>query len=173
MPLRLRKSLQDIFVFTNGYSVSHFVEAENYFIPSWSIDLIRSLEQESFKELCAGYFEEKCYRAKLNTQHDKKFVNIWLFKESYSSKKPFGIIKCWETKAIYVESNDLNEFSKIIADNNIPLGVFITAGKFSKQVNKNINKKLKLVDGEKLFTLIEALPEIRKQRLLKKLTQSI
>ncbi len=172
MLLSLRKSLRDFFVFTNGYSALNFVPEENVFMPSWSMDLIRSLVHEGFKELCAGYFEEKCYRAKLNTQHDKKLANIWLFKESYSSIKPFGMIKCWGTKAISVDSNNLNEFSKIIAKNNIPLGVFITAGKFSTQANKNITKKLKLVDGVKLLTLIEALPEVRKQRLLVKLTQS-
>ncbi len=136
------------------------------------MNLIRSLAHEDFKELCAGYFEEKCYRAKLITQYDKILADIWLFNESYSSIKPFGMIKYWETKAISVDSKNLNKISKIIAKNNLPLGVLITAGKFSTQTNKNINKKLKLVDGVKLLTLIEALPEIRKQRLLKKLTQS-
>jgi len=173
MALSLRKSLQNFFVVTNGYSTSSFVEEESAFVRNWSLDLVHSLGQESFKELCAGYFEEKCYHAKPNTQHDKNFVDIWLFKESYSDAKPFGIIKCWETKAIPVKRDDLCEFKKIIAVNKVPLGVFITAGKFSKQAGYSIDKKLRLIDGQKLLNLIEALSEIRKQRLLEKITKSI
>lgn len=72
-------------------------------------------------------------------------------------------------KAIPVESNDLKSLSKIIKINKIPLTAFITAGKFFKQAADNNSKRLKLIDGEKLLTLIQALPEIRKQRLLKKI----
>lgn len=165
----LRKSIQEVFVVTNGYSVSHFIDKEAGYVSSWSMDLIRSLDQEHFKQLCAGYFEEKCYRANLSTQHDQNVIDIWLFKESYSSANPFGIIQCWGTKAIPVESNDLKSLSKIIKINKIPLTAFITAGKFSKQAADNNSKRLKLIDGEKLLTLIQALPEIRKQRLLKKI----
>lgn len=94
----LRKSIQEVFVVTNGYSASHFIDKEAGYVSSWSMDLIRSLDQEHFKQLCAGYFEKKCYRAKLSTQHDQNVIDIWLFKESYSSANPFGIIQCWGRK---------------------------------------------------------------------------
>jgi len=169
MLLSLRKSLQELFVFTNGFSISQYSKEEEY-QPTWSSDLIFSLEQVRFERLCAGYFEEKCYCAKSNYQYDEQFVDIWLYKESYSSSEPFGIIKCWETKAIAVEPNNLCDFSNYIVENKIPLGVFITVGKISKNAFSSIDKRIKLIDGKKLLKLIEALPEIRKQRLLSKIT---
>lgn len=171
MLLSIRKSLQELFVFTNGYSISQYSKEEEY-EPAWSNDLIFSLEQERFKQLCAGYFEEKCYHAKFNTKPDSKYIDIWLFKESYSSSNPFGIIKCWETKAIPIESEDLCDFSSIVAENNIPLGILITAGKFSDSAFKGKDKRIRLIDGKRLLKLVKNLPEIRKQRLLQKITNT-
>ncbi len=169
MLLSLRKSLQELFVVSDGYSVSPYSNEEE-FMPTWSSDLIYSLEQDRFKKLCAGYFEEKCYSTKINDSNDLKHAHVMLFKESYSSTKPFGIIKCWETKAIHVEHKDLSEFTTYLAENNFPLNVFITAGKISDDVFKLRDKKIRLIDGNKLLMLIKALPEIRKQRLLFKLS---
>jgi len=72
--------------------------------------------------------------------------------------------------AIPVEHKDLSEFTTYIAENNFPLNVFITAGKISDDVFKLRDKKIRLIDGNKLLMLIKALPEIRKQRLLFKLS---
>ena len=173
MALSLRKSLQEIFVVTNGYSASRMMDRGTKFEPTWSLELIHSIKHDRFIELCAGYFEEKGYRTKINTQHDKNLIDIWLFKESYSSTKPFGMVKCWETKAIDVEAADLDSFLKIKIKNPIPLGVFITVGKISENLTDNKDKKIKLIDGEKLFKMITSLPEIRNQRLLDKVTQNI
>ena len=169
MLLSIRKSIQELFVFTNGYSISQYSKEEEY-EPTWSNDLIFSLDQERFKHLCAGYFEEKCYHATFNKNPGSKYIDIWLFKESFSSSDPFGFIKCWKTKAIPIESKDLCNFSNIIAENNVPLGVLITAGKFSDSALKGKDKRIKLIDGKKLLKLIEDLTEIRKQRLLQKIT---
>ena len=173
MALSLRKSLQEIFVVTDGYSASRVMDRGIEYEPVWSQELIHSIKHDRFIELCAGYFEEKGYRTKINAQHDKKLIDIWLFKESYSGTKPFGIVKCWETKAIDVETSDLSEILKIKMKNQIPLGLFITAGKFSENITINKDKEIKLVDGERLFKMVTSLPEIRSQRLLDKVTQNI
>ena len=167
MPLSLRRSIQEFFVLTDGYSAANHFAGEKY-CPNWSKEFIRALKHEKLIELCAGYFEEKGYRAKINSQHDKEFIDVWLFKESYSGEQPFGIIKCWETKALPVESIHLNPFSNIVTKNDVPLGVFITVGKYSYEATKYKDKRLQLIDGNKLLSLIKALPEVRKQRLLDK-----
>ena len=171
MALSLRKSLQEIFVFTNGYSATRAIDRGTEYEPTWSLELIRSLQHDRFLDLCVGYFEEKGYRTKLNTQHDKKFIDIWLFKQSYSDTKPFGIIKCWETKAIKVDLIDLGQFTKIVAKNDIPLGVFITLGGFAKQVPRSMDKRIQLIDGKSLLNMIQSLPDIRSQRLLDRIVQ--
>ena len=172
MPLSLRRSIQDFFVVTDGYSAASCLDDDS-FTPSWSLEYIRTLKHEKLIEVCAGYFEEKGYRAKFNNQHENEYIDVWLFKESYSSTKPFGMVKCWETKAIDVEAADLDSFLKIKIKNPIPLGVFITVGKFSENLTVNKGKKIKLIDGEKLFKMITSLSEIRNQRLLDKVTQNI
>lgn len=171
MGLSLRKSIQGIFVFTNGYSATRVIDRGTKYEPSWSLELIRSLEEEQFKELCAGYFEEKGYRARINTQHDKKFIDVWLFKESYSNIKPFGVIKCWETKAIKVNTEEVDQFAKIVAKNQIPLGIFVTPGEFVENIAARIEKRIKMIDGEGLLKLIQSLSEVRSQRLLDKISK--
>lgn len=167
MPLSLRRSIQDFFVVTDGYSAASCLDDDS-FTPSWSLEYIRTLKHEKLIEVCAGYFEEKGYRAKFNNQHENEYIDVWLFKESYSSSKPFGIINCWKMKALPVESIHIKPFSEILTKNDVPLGVFITAGKCSFEATKYKDKRLKLIDGNKLHSLIQMLPEIRKQRLIDK-----
>ncbi len=164
MALSLRKSLQEIIVFTDGYSATRIIDCKAKYEPTWSLEMISALGHDQFVQLCAGYFEEKGYRTIINKQHDE-FIDIWLFKENYSSNKPFGIIKCWDGSRIEVDSEDFCQFPKIISKNNLPFGTFITAGTFSGQVIKNKNKKIKLIDGRDLLKLIESLADIRSQRL--------
>ena len=83
MALSLRKSFQEIFVITNGYSATRVVDHGEKYEVSWSLEFIRSLDDEKFIRLCAGYFEEKGYRSRINTQHDKKFIDVWLFKDPW------------------------------------------------------------------------------------------
>ena len=167
MPLSLRKSIQDIFVLTDGYSAAKNID-EDRFSPSWSLEYIRKLKHDKLIEVCAGYFGEKGYRTRINYQNNEECIDVWLFKESYSSARPFGIIKCWKTKALPVESLHINPFSNFITENDVPLGVFVTVGKFSKEALKFNDKGLQLIDGNKLHNLIQLLPEIRKQRLIDK-----
>lgn len=164
---RFLKPLQNIFAFTDGYSVSRTNEKEKL-ESKCSIELINSLQAEDFKKLCAEYFSEKSYQAKENIQIDNTPIDIGLYKQSFSSTLPFGVIKCWPTKAIPVKEDDINQFKGILADKQIPFGAFITAGKFQQTISNNDDKRLQLIDGQKLLNLIQTLPEVRKQRLLKK-----
>ncbi len=167
--LSLTKPLQDIFALTDGYSVSSKQAIDNL-TSKCSLELLSSLQAEDFKKVCAEYFAEKNYRAKENIQVDGICVDIGLFKQSYSDSKPFGIIKCWPTKAIPVKHDDINQFKAMLVDKQISFGAFITAGKFLQENHKSDDKRLQLIDGEKLLSLIQALPEIRKKRLLSKIS---
>jgi len=157
------KPLQNIFAFTDGYSVSHL--NEEGLITNCSAELINSLKIEEFKKLCAEYFAEKSYQAKEDIQLGSSHIDIGLFKQSYSNSQPFGVVKCWSTKAIPVTQDDVNQFKSVLNNKKIPFGAFITAGKFIQE-NNNDDKRLQLIDAEKLASLIQALPELRKKRLL-------
>ncbi len=168
----LQKSIQNLFVVSNGYSIASYSEDEK-FVPNWSIELIRSLDEEQFVQLCIGYFEEKCYQARTVSLYDADEIDVWLFKDSYSKEKPFGLIKCWHQKAIPVEQKDVNGVMDIISKNQIPFGAFITAGNISNTVPRNLNKQLRLIDGLNLLELINKLPVIRNQRLQTKISNLI
>ena len=163
--------MQNIFAFTDGYSVSNDREIENV-ASNFSIELINSLQAEDFKKLCAEYFAEKNYQAKENIQLDDTHIDIGLFKQSYSVSQPFGIVNCWSTKAIPVKLDDINKFKTILNDKKIPFGAFITAGKFILNNHNSDDKRLQLIDGEKLLGLIRDLPDVRKQRLLNKIANN-
>lgn len=167
MVLPLLKTLQGLLVFTRGYSISQHAK-KKIDEDTWSKDFIFSLRYEQFKKLCAGYFEEKCYRSKIVNKDNSQF-DILLFKESYSSAKPFGIIKCWEANATKSEQDHLSQYINYIANKKIPLSIYITPGEISKDAMLIKDKNIKVIEGSKFLKLIQSLPEIRRQRLLYKI----
>lgn len=137
----------------------------------WSIELINSLEWKRFEDLCAGYFQEKGYRAIVTPHGADGGIDINLFKDSYSPAKPFGIVQCKAWNSYKVGVKPIRELYGVMAAEKTPLGVFITSGTYTEEAKKfSAGKHLKLLAGNSLLELIESLPDENKQNLLKKIT---
>jgi len=139
---------------------------------AWSKELINSLEWKRFEELCAGYFNEKGYKAKVTRQGADGGIDIHLFKESYSLTKAFGIVQCkaWNTYKVGVKP--IRELYGVMSAEQAPLAIFITSGVYTKEAEEfSKGKHLKLISGSSLLELIQALPEEQQQILLRQITK--
>lgn len=163
------------FSVSDGYSAS-FQEPEDNSSSTetdkqWSLDLITSLEWKRFEELCAGYFNEKGFRAEVSIEGADGGIDIYLYKESFSETKAFGIVQCkaWNTYKVGVKP--VRDLYVVMASEKAPLGVFINTGSYTSEAEEFAKgKSLKLLTGENLLGLIKTLPEDRQQNLLAKVT---
>ena len=138
---------------------------------TWSIELINALEWKRFEELCAGYFNEKGFKAKVTMQGADGGIDIHLFKESYSLTKAFGIVQCKAWNSYKVGVKPVRELYGVMSAEQAPLGVFITSGSYTKEAEEfSKGKYLKLISGGLLLELIQALSEEQQQALLRKIT---
>lgn len=138
----------------------------------WSKQLIDSLEWKRFEDLCAEYFKEKGYKVNVTKLGADGGVDIYIFKESYSSTKPFGIVQCkaWNTYKVGVKP--VRELFGVMASEKTPLGIFITSGTYTKEAEEfSEGKNLKLLSGLSLLKLIESLPEESQKKLLENITK--
>lgn len=139
---------------------------------NWSDELIGSLEWKRFEELCAGYFIAKGYKTKLSRIGADGGIDIYLYKDSYSSTKAFAIVQCkaWNTYKVGVKP--IRELFGVMTAEKAPLGIFITSGSYTKEAEGfSDGKPLKLLSGSSLLKLISNLPEENQQLLLKKITK--
>jgi restriction system protein len=137
----------------------------------WSKELINTLEWKRFEELCSEYFNAKGYKAKVTRQGADGGIDIHLFKESYSLTKAFGIVQCKAWNSYKVGVKPVRELFGVMAAEQAPLGVFITSGSYTKEAEEfSKGKHLKLISGDSLLVLIQALAEEKQQALLKKIT---
>jgi len=130
------------------------------------------LEWRRFEELCCEYFISKGYRAKLTGKGADGGVDVELFKENYSSIKPYGLIQCkaWDKSKIGVKL--IRELYGVMASEGAPLGVFITTGDYTPEAIKfSKYKNLKLISGNELLKRIQSLPKEKQRVILKKITK--
>ena len=154
------------------YSSKWLSEEKRNVIQGWSIELIKSLEWKRFEELCAGYFNIKGYNARVTRQGADGGVDIHLYKESYSSSKPFGIVQCKAWNAYKVGIKPVRELYGVMASEKVPLGIFITSGEYTNEARDfSEGKHLKLLTGETLLNLIKSVSEENKKKLLKDITK--
>lgn len=167
----IRSAEQDFYKIHTGdsYSQSHQQIQENPKV--WSKELINTLEWKRFEELCSEYFNMKGYKAKLTKHGADEGIDIYLFKESYSLKKAFGIVQCKAWNKYKVGVKHMRELYGVMAAKQVPLSVFITSGSYTKEAEEfSQGKHLKLISGDLLLNLIQALSEEKQQALLKKIT---
>jgi len=138
---------------------------------TWSKELVNALEWKRFEELCAEYFNEKGYKAKVTREGADGGIDIHLFKESCSLTKAFGIVQCKAWNGYKVGVKPVRELYGVMSAEQAPLGIFITSGSYTKEVIEfSKGKNLKLISGSSLLELIHALSEEQQQALLKKIT---
>jgi len=137
----------------------------------WSRELISSLEWKQFEVLCAEYFKEKGYITEVTKQGADGGIDVLLFKESYSTTKPFGIVQCKAWNSYRVGVKPVRELYGVMAAEKAPLAIFMTSGSYTKEaVEFSAGKHLKLLSGHSLLQLIQALPEDNQNTLLRKIT---
>ncbi len=137
----------------------------------WSIDLVKTLEWKRFEELCAGYFTAKGYKAKLSRKGADGGIDIYLYKESYSETKVFGIVQCKAWSSSKVGVKPVRELFGVMTAEKAPLAIFMTLGEYTKEAKEFAEgKALKLLTGESLVRLIKSLPENKQDELLKSVT---
>ena len=138
---------------------------------AWSKELINALEWKRFEELCSEYFNAKEYKAKVTRQGADGGIDIHLFKESYSLTKAFGIVQCKAWNSYKVGVKPVRELYGVMSAEHAPLGIFITSGSYTKEAEEfSKGKHLKLISGNSLLELIQALSEEKQQTLLRKIT---
>lgn len=138
----------------------------------WSLSLINSLEWKRFEELCAGYFSQKGYRAEISRQGADGGIDIFLYKESYSTTRVFGVVQCkaWNTYKVGVKP--VRELFGVMTAEQAPLGVFMTSGAYTQEAEQFAQgKPLKLLTGKSLLELLKSLPEDSHQSLLNEITE--
>ena len=86
----------------------------------WSKALINALEWKKFEDLCAAYFNEKGYKANLTPPGADGGIDIYLFKESYSLSKAFGIIQCKAWNGHRVGVKPVRELYGVMASEKTP-----------------------------------------------------
>ena len=137
----------------------------------WSKELINALEWKRFEELCSEYFNAKGYKAKVTRQGADGGIDIHLFKESYSLTKAFGIVQCKAWNSYKVGVKPVRELYGVMSAEHAPLGVFVTSGSYTKEAEEfSKGKHLKLISGDSLLELIQALSKEKQQTLLRKIT---
>jgi len=137
----------------------------------WSKELIKTLEWKRFEELCSAYFNAKGYDAKVTQQGADGGIDIQLFKASYSATKVFGIVQCKAWNSYRVGVKPIRELYGVMAAESAPLAIFITSGLYTKEAEEfSKGKHLKLITGDLLLELIQALPEEKQRDLLRKIT---
>jgi len=137
----------------------------------WSQSLINSLEWKRFEELCCQYCTLIGYSAKLTGKGADGGIDIELFKNNYALIKPYGIVQCkaWEKNKIGVKH--IRELYGVMASEGVPLGVFITTGRYTPDaIAFSQGKDLDLISGNELFKRIQLLPEKEQDTLLKNIT---
>jgi restriction system protein len=122
---------------------------------------------ETFEDLCAGYFTKKGYKAEVSRQGADGGIDIFLYKESYSSTKVFGV--AWNTYKVGVKP--VRELFGVMTAEQAPLGVFMTSGTLTQEAELFAQgKPLKLLTGKSLLELLKSLSEDSQQSLLSEIS---
>lgn len=136
----------------------------------WSLALIRALEWKRFERLCMLYFQAKGYRAETTEVGPDGGVDVRLYKPS-AQQELLAVVQCKAWNSYRVGVKPVRELYGVQASAKAPLGIFITTSSYSNDaVNFCKDKHLQLIDGPKLYTLIEGLPDNDKHNILTEVT---
>jgi restriction system protein len=131
----------------------------------WSIDLLRSLDWHRFQMLFAEYFRVLGKRVETINRGADGGVEARIYAKDSQALE------------YAVQSNALNgivgikqicELYGVMAHESAGKGIFVTPGTFSEEAQKFAEErkdKLFLIDGQRFFSMITILPELKKQKL--------
>jgi len=133
----------------------------------WNLDVLAALEWKRFETVCAEYLRLLGFDPRETRIGADGGVDIWVYKEGVT--KPVGIVQCkaWTTYKVGVKP--VRELYGVMAAEGVTNGKFMTSGEFTDEaVVFAEGKRLQLISGAKLLSLIKQQPEEQQTGLLAK-----
>jgi len=133
------------------------------YVPTWSIESLRSLEWKRFELLCAKYYEAAGFRAVTIAAGADGGIDVKLFKAD--PNLPIAIVQCkaW-SKAVGVK--EVRELLGVMAHEKVARGIFITNGSYTPDaIAFGASNPIQLLDGNAFLQKIQALDSSAQDRL--------
>ncbi|WP_422462918.1 MULTISPECIES: restriction endonuclease [unclassified Endozoicomonas] len=127
---------------------------------------LQQMDWKRFEELSQRYFQKKGYNARLTGSGADGGVDVILEKTTQEGRSVKVYVQCkaWSYQRIGVKA--VRELYGVMAADGVPVGVFITASDFTEDAQAFAKgKKLQLISGNRLLTLISQLPEVQQKEL--------
>ncbi|WP_152553933.1 restriction endonuclease [Endozoicomonas elysicola] len=131
-----------------------------------TINHLQEMDWKRFEELCHQYFLHKGYDSQLTASGADGGVDVVLKRTSPEGKlvKVYVQCKAWSNQKVGVKV--VRELYGVMAGDQVPIGIFITASDFTDDAMAFAKgKKLQLISGERLLSLISQLPEDQHKEL--------
>lgn len=132
----------------------------------WSSDALHALEWKRFELLCARYYEAVGFQTQTIRCGADGGIDVKLYKTDPSH--PLAVVQCkaWNTVAVGVK--EVRELLGVMAHEKVNRGIFITTGTYTKDALAFCTSNpIQLLDGAAFLEKIRALPDDRKQSLLR------
>jgi hypothetical protein len=133
-------------------------------------ELLNQLEWRRFEMLVTSYFNNTGTRAKRSRVGADGGVDIYLYRDGEGH--PFSCIQCKAWHVYKVGVKPVRELFGVMAADEIKEGYFATTGEFTPEAIRFVaGKALRLMTGETIVEMVNALPADRCQALLREITE--
>jgi len=137
---------------------------------AWSLPLISTLEWRRFEQLCMELFKLKGYGVNDTGAGADGGTDFYLYKPDVYDR-PVAVVQC-KSWAKPVGVKTVRELFGVMAAEKIPNAIVMVPGTFTKEAKSfTDSKRLKLIDGERLFGMIQKLSEPAQKGLLQRMTE--
>ncbi len=135
---------------------------KNNIVPTWTVDIIQSLDSKVFIKLLKGYFEAKGFVIRY-ISNDKNMEDVFVICKSNRTAS-HSIIKCRTIGCDLVSLDTVKILCNLSKQYSLTNLTIVTTGKFSNEVSTLLKnrKGFNLIDVNRLISLLMMLP-IEKQ----------
>jgi len=124
---------------------------------SWSLKLLRALEWHRFEKLAADFYTAQGYKARVTRHGADGGIDAEL--SGPEDQKTTTLLQCKAWNVYKVGIKPVRELFGVMAAQNVPNGIFMTTGEFTKEAADFAQgKPLELIDGTGLLMRILKLP---------------
>ncbi|MGI2030177.1 restriction endonuclease [Endozoicomonas acroporae] len=131
-----------------------------------TINNLQEMDWKRFEELCQKYFQYKGYDSKLTGSGADGGVDVVLKRSTSEGESITIYVQCkaWSNQRVGVKP--VRELYGVMASDEVPIGIFITASDFTDDAKVFARgKKFQLISGERLLSLINQLPDDQQTKL--------
>ncbi|MFK0572240.1 restriction endonuclease [Endozoicomonas sp.] len=132
-----------------------------------TINHLQEMDWKRFEELCHKYFQFKGYDSRLTGAGADGGVDVVLERSSPEGRpvKIYVQCKAWSNQKVGVKA--VRELYGVMAGDQVPIGIFVTASDFTGDAKSFAKgKKLQLISGERLLSLISQLSVEQQKELV-------